>query len=82
MSLWLVTVERTYPDGSHEKYLVVTLSHTETGARRTATKEIGGGFFVARSIDAVAIDPYKTGVILTAVRKNVSVVRKEANSDY
>ena len=69
MSLWRVTVERK--DDRIECWIAIVLAATETGARRSATRTVGSSREY-RSTNAVKINPYRTGTLLT-VQEGVGV---------
>ena len=70
MSLWRVTVE----DDRKDRWVVLVLSSTEIGAKRTASKTVGD----AHAIEATTINPFKTGALLSVRENDVQFAREEA----
>lgn len=78
MSLWRVTVVVERYENQYEDVTVLVLANTEIGAKKVATGALRDGVnYGARSTEAVEINAYRPGVILTVPEREVWWVRQE-----
>ena len=77
MSLWRVRVE----EPKFGSWIVFVLANTERGARRIATRTVSEDpEDKAHSIEAIQINPFITGALLSLRENDVMFVREEVPS--
>lgn len=73
MTVWIITVRLTYPDGSGQNYTVVVVADTELAAKRRACKRIRRQDWDAKATNVERLTPasLRNGVLLYGRERDV-----------